>query len=538
MSRILRRKRAILIPLVAALVGIGTMATVANGAGSAGGTLTARHVGDWINFDFQRLNPSFSVFGAGPYDRLVALGPGAKVVPYLASSWVVTPSKITFTIRQGAKCQSGTPVTTKVVLDSFKRLLTVPKLQQVMTQYFGPGPYAVSADLKKNTFTFRTGTPYNALLLGFIDNNTGIVCPDGLAVADQGKLETEFHGSGPYELVTATHGDQVVMKLRSDAWNWGPVINGKPLTKASLPDTQVWKIVNDDTTAANLLTTGGLDIGTFLGGPDVDRLIGNPGLKHTSVPIYFTQNLAFNQDPGKPGADPVFREAAMMMVNPDDWNKAALGGRGTRVTSFIPTNAECYDPKTKSLYPKYDEAGAKALLTKAGYKNVGSSGNLQGPDGTPIKFNLLTFQGMGSGGEYLQSQLAKLGAQVELRNLIAAQYGPAAISHNWDLAVSTTNNGAVVTAPFLGFFFGTTYAKGGQNVYGAANDPVYDRYFRLATSTVGKESCAWYAKAQELLLQKHYWLPIIQPVIDVFTRPGVTFIRGPRITDPILMFKK
>src|SRR3954466_15820737 len=113
MSRILRRKRAILIPLVAALVGIGTLATVANGAGSAGGTITARHVGDWINFDFQRLNPSFSVFGAGPCDRLVALGPGAKVVPFLASAWTVTPSKITYTIRKDAKSHSYPPGPTK-----------------------------------------------------------------------------------------------------------------------------------------------------------------------------------------------------------------------------------------------------------------------------------------------------------------------------------------------------------------------------------------------------------------------------------------
>src|SRR5689334_16112859 len=91
MSWISRRKRALLVPLVAALVGVGTIVTAANGAGSAGGTITARHVGDWITFDFQRLNPSFSLFGSGPYDRLVALGPGAKIVPYLATSWKQTP---------------------------------------------------------------------------------------------------------------------------------------------------------------------------------------------------------------------------------------------------------------------------------------------------------------------------------------------------------------------------------------------------------------------------------------------------------------
>ena len=89
------------------------------------------------------------------------------------------------------------------------------------------------------------------------------------------------------------------MKLRQ-GWNWGPL--GRK--SADLPDTQIWKIVTDDTTAANLLLTGGLDLGTFFGGPDVDRLVASTSLTHTAIPIFFTQNLVFAQDAGKLGGRP------------------------------------------------------------------------------------------------------------------------------------------------------------------------------------------------------------------------------------------
>jgi peptide/nickel transport system substrate-binding protein len=469
-------------------------------------------------------------FISGAYDRLVALGPGAKIVPYLATSWTQTPKSVTFKLRKDAKCVDGTAITAKVVENSFRRLIEVPKISNALPQDFGPGPYSASSNAKQGTFTFRVGTPYRALLAGFADAISGVVCPDGLAAPD--KLQTEWHGSGPYTLVSATHGDQVVMKLRQ-GWNWGPL--GRK--SADLPDTQVWKIVTDDTTAANLLLTGGLDLGTFFGGPDVDRLVASTSLTHTAIPIFFTQNLVFAQDAGKIGADPAFREALMLTIDSKSWNQAALSGRGKAVTSYILDNDPCFDPKTKALYPKQDIAKAKQVLTQAGYKNVGAA-NMTTPSGDPVRYSILTFTGMGSGGEYLLAQFKQLGGDVTLRNLIGAAYGTAHLRHDFDVAVTTTNNGTTETPVHMGFYYGSPFAKGGLNQYGPLNDPAYDRELRLAAGTVGKVSCSWFAKSQERVLQKHYFMPLVAPVIDAFTTKGVSFVRGPRILDPVLITKK
>ena len=79
-------------------------------------------------------------------------------------------------------------------------------------------------------------------------------------------LETHIAGSGPYTLVSAEHGNGVTWK-RNDNWKWGP-----PGTSVkNLPETLIYKTITDDTTAANLLLTGGLTVAVVFG-PDVQRL--------------------------------------------------------------------------------------------------------------------------------------------------------------------------------------------------------------------------------------------------------------------------
>ena len=74
--------------------------------------------------------------------------------------------------------------------------------------------------------------------------------------------------------VEAVHGDHVTMKLRPD-FKWGP--NGITAKTLGIPDTIIYKIVTNETTAANLLITGGLDLAT-LNGPEIDRALQQPAV--------------------------------------------------------------------------------------------------------------------------------------------------------------------------------------------------------------------------------------------------------------------
>ena len=116
------------------------------------------------------------------------------------------------------------------------------------------GPLHLSANNKKGTFTLASEKPFRGLLSTF--SYFPIICPHGLAMVQQDPhyLETHMDGSGPYTLVEAVHGDHITYKLRPE-WKWGP----PGTTTATMPKTLVYKVYGDETTAANLLLTGGLD---------------------------------------------------------------------------------------------------------------------------------------------------------------------------------------------------------------------------------------------------------------------------------------
>ena len=262
----------------AVVAGVATATFVATASAriaAGGGTVVTMTTVDYTDFDFQRTSIAQNYIAAQPgYDTLISFGVdkqkggGGKqyFVPYLADSWKVTPKTIVFHLKKGPKCQDGTPITPNVVLKSYERLLSV---STSLSQAFGgtqgspsagvpasgTGPYYVSADDKKGTFTFRATNPNNELLAAFAGPLGRVVCPSGLANPDQ--LQTGFYGSGPYKLVSARHQDRIVYQLWPD-WTWGP--NGTTAKAPGMPDTLVLRIVSNPTTAVNLALTGEIDM--------------------------------------------------------------------------------------------------------------------------------------------------------------------------------------------------------------------------------------------------------------------------------------
>ena len=81
-----------------------------------------------------------------------------------------------------------------------------------------------------------------------------IVCPGGMD--DRKSLAQATAGTGPYELTEAAPGDHYTYQIR-DGYTWGP--NGATTATEGMPDTIVMKIVQNETTSANLLLSGDLN---------------------------------------------------------------------------------------------------------------------------------------------------------------------------------------------------------------------------------------------------------------------------------------
>jgi peptide/nickel transport system substrate-binding protein len=530
-------RRVLLATLVALAVGTACMPgapaatsapTTAASTASSLGTVTFRLEGDWPHLD-----PTGRTPGGGLqqvvltnllYDSLVVIGPDPqdatkpKLLPYLASSWDQTPTQLTFHLRQGATCTDGSPVNASLVKRSVDQYL---KSATNTAATFGAGPFDTTADDAAGTFTLNLGTPYADALYAFIELR--IVCPKGLD--DDSLLVSGSQGSGPYAIESAEHGNQIVL-VRRDDWNWGP--NG--ITAKDIPQKLIGKVVTNETTVANLLLTGGLDI-SRTGGTDVSRLQAEKSLVAKVGSSFYNNTLIFNQLPARPTSDPIVRQALASAVNLDAWNQAANQGNGVISPSFLQSKADCFDPTTQTLrVANPGPETAKAVLVAAGW-TPGADGMLQ-KEGKPLTIQLVstTINGLGNGGEYLVSQWQKAGITVQ--PTISGDYNTfiqALTQSNFD--AFTTNypfdqpnpNRALVT-------------NIGPNNSSKSNQPEVEKEYAAAESSVGAERCQHWANVQQMLIKNYSLLPLASPQIFWFSR-GIEFFPGASWSNPIFFRK-
>jgi peptide/nickel transport system substrate-binding protein len=513
------------IPMLA-LIALGALLVVTAAAGSRGAgsldTVTTRLATDWRTFDFQADVRTQSNMVAGPgYDRLIGWAPdGKSFTPYLATSWKLKAKSVVFQIRRDAKCTDGHVLNAIDVLNSFKRFIDVPKANGSVAMTgiggWGPGPYHLHANLKKSTFSLSLDSPYRNILGLFA--NLGVICPAGLAAlqTDPRALQTAEYGSGPYTLAEAVHGDHITYKLRPE-WSWGP-----PGTSAkTMPKTYVIKIIIDETTAANLLLTGGLDIASIFGA-DVSRLEASSALTHKTAPNWQPMNLVFNQRPGRVLADDEkLRQALMTAVDPKSWNTAALAGRGEVSASVFTPGAECYDKSVQKLAPKPSIDTAKQIMASDGYTFANGKAT---KNGQPLKLTLLTSTQFEAGSDYLDSVLSQLGIDLTYNNLAPTPYGTAVLAGNFDVTVLRSVNNDPSAGFNLRSLSGLVASPVGFNVaYTGGGDPVLNRNVNAGFQSLGQHACDYFSVVQKMMLQKHYVLPLNAWHFDIFARKGLDF---------------
>jgi peptide/nickel transport system substrate-binding protein len=461
------------------------------------------------------------------YDRLVARSPnGPKIRPYLAKSWVQKAKSVTFTLRKDATCTDGHKLTAVDVLNSVKLFLNVPKRSGTVSVNnagtWGPGPFHLHASNKRGTFFFGTEKPWRNILGAF--SNFPIVCPNGIAAvrANPRAMETAMFGSGPYTLESYKPGDQIVFKLRPQ-WHWGP-----PGTSTkTMPDTLIYKVLTNNTTAANLLATGDLTYG-LVEGQDVDRLLTMP-LTHQVVQNQLVSALGMNQAAGRvfSGADGAkLREAVFTAIDRQKFNQAWLDGKGINATSTIRHDAECFDPKTKSMVPASGNVDrAKQILANAGFSTSG--GKLTKNGQRVPQITLLMSTVMNAAPEYVNSVLNELGFDVNFRNLDATTYGTSVVQGNFDVTVFRGARLNPEAGEQLGIYTGLGPSKGGTNYASIGiEDPEYSRLAIAASQNPGAGGCRYFALVQERQLRNFWLLPLVEVNQDYFGQKGIFFPWG------------
>jgi peptide/nickel transport system substrate-binding protein len=377
---------------------------------------------------------------------------------------------------------------------------------------YGPGPWSVAADDSAGTVTFSVGTPFSDLIYGFAPLfpgvMSGIVCPAGLA--NPASLNTRSAGTGLYTLVEAVSGDHMTWKLRQD-FTWGP--QGITSKTPGLPETVLIKVVSNDTTAANLLVTGGLDV-TNIVGPDIPRLVADKSLLHSVGANHTPNTLFINQAAGRPGADIAVRQALITAIDPKAY-LAGAGGQGKLSPSVIPVGDTCYDPSIATLVPKPSVEAARKVLTDAGWTYAG--GKLT-RNGKPLTVNLIAQGTQGAGPEYIVSQWNQVGITSALTVNDPPTWLNRRGANDFDATVfknvgALPNPGWTMVAKVTG----PPYPRGG-NYLGGVEDPVLVREANAAEASTGAESCKHWAAFQQQFWKQWDGLPLFTDQFDYFSR--------------------
>ena len=471
MTRSLGKTVAVL-AAVAAVLAVTGCSSGPRAGGDADRVLQVRIEEDPGALDPQTAASSAALAAAGyMYDTLVGLSADGKVVPRLASSWKVTPTSTTLTIRNDITCSDGTPLKPSDIKANFERLKNPATKAPYTANFLGSTRYEVSSDDAAGTLSISTPAPFGPLL-----DNLGryprIICPAGLA--DPAGLSRASQGTGPFVLDGAVPGDHYSLKARP-GYNWGP--NGAATSAPGFPRSVDLRVVANDTTAANQLISGGLDV-AFVDGPERERLSRDQDLVAKEAPVGVT-TLMINQAPGRPGADPAVRAALVRAIDRTAMTQAGLGGFGTVADGLLLPDAPCHDAAAGVAIPTFDPSAAKAGLA-----------------GRALPLKLYSISVPGS--EYISEAWREVGVTAQLN--VSDESGPGIDAvfggGDWDAALISWN-GLTQLSTMTPVLTGAPPPVG-SNVASVGN-PSFSRSVAASLNLVGTQACKRSTDAQKAL---------------------------------------
>jgi peptide/nickel transport system substrate-binding protein len=516
--------------------------TPSNGTGSAGGSngaSTSSSGGDVVSdgtFTFAvssdpgNLDPQGSAFNINfqlaqfAYDNLINENGKGELMSGLASSWKANGTKVTLTMQKNVTCSDGSKFTANDAAQNID-YVTDPKNKSPFLGVFIPAGAKAKADEAAGTVTITLAKPAPFVLDGLA--NLPMVCAKGMA--DRKSLASKTDGTGPYVLTQAVSGDHYTYARRA-GYTWGP--GGASTSTPGMPKTIVVKIVQNETTAANLLLSGGLTAATILGA-DSQRLQ-QAGLFEVDVNAVAGE-MWFNQQSGRPGADPAVRQALTSALDLDQAAKVLTSGRGGPGTEFaaLPPVA-CPGNSVKPALPAHDLDKAKQELDAAGWK-VGSDGT-RSKDGKPLTINFIYNNASGpaasSAAELATQAWSQLGAKVTAKGQDETGMNNALFSSgNWDVAWVQLN---VSSPDQLVPFLSGPVPPNGTN-FAHINNSQYTQLVTKASTENGSAGCPDWLMAEEDLVRAADVIPFANQVTPTFGKNVSFQIAGALVPTSIRM---
>ncbi|MDV6277780.1 ABC transporter substrate-binding protein [Rhodococcus erythropolis] len=460
----------------ASLVGCATT----GGTTAGGGNLTMALTSDPKSFDPPKGTAASDYTVARLLNDSLVRREGNTVLPGIAQSWELTADRAVFTLRKDITCSNGKPLTPAMTAASLNRLAD-PSISANTTAFFGAAGATVTADDASGTVTVQLSRPWSDLLYSLALPQAGITCS-----TDPGALQSgQAPGTGAYTLTSSQRGASYTFSRRED-YHWGAQYADMP--QGETPKTLTANIIQSEATIANQINTGAVDYAS-LTGPDADRFRGGDYTTKTAPAINFM--IMFNQRPGRPGADPMFRRAVAQAIDVTAFDNAAARGQGQPLVTIAGGTAPCVNTDAGLLVPPNPQEANKVL------------------SGTTVKVIGTNAVAGGAGNAYVQAALEQAGATAELTNADNATWASDVMggTGDWDLTVFPHLNMTNTLGNAGGLFAGAPTPQG-RNA-GAVDNAEFTAAMGQAMATVDTDAnCSAWAQAQRALLEQVDVIPL------------------------------
>jgi peptide/nickel transport system substrate-binding protein len=275
----------------------------------------------------------------------------------------------------------------------------------------------------------------------------------------------------------------------------------------------VVKIVSNETTAANLLLTGGLNAATIVGA-DVARLQAKK-LFSASTSLVLGE-LWFNHDAGRLTADKSVRMALAQALDLTAMQKAVTTGLGGPATTLAASSpAACPGNSVAAALPAHSLDAAKQLLDDDGWK--AGDGGVRSKNGKPLSLSLIYLSdagpGIASGAELASQAWKELGVQVKVTAQDQATLSQNVFgAGNWDIGLIPIN---VSSPDQLVPLLSGAVPPNGQN-FAHIDNAAYKAGVAKASAIAGAKGCGDWLAAEANLVRDADVIPFANSVTRIF----------------------
>lgn len=470
--------------LVTAACGGGDPVDVDGDGDAGGGALVVAISSEPDNLDVHvsTASPTFLVL-ENVYDTLVEPAADLSFQPALATEWEVSEDLLTwtFTLRDDVTWHNDREFTADDVVFSFERIMD-DEVAANAWRFESVDEVRATGD---HTVEFVLNRPTPNLLAnvgGF--KGMAIVPPE---LIEQEDPNTTAIGTGPFEFVSYTPGDSIVLEANPDYWGEGPQV-----------DQVEFRFISESTVALTNLRTGDVHITNNVPPQEIAGLGEDPevalGTAGSNDYWYFTCN--FDRAPFD---DIDVRRALSFAIDREQIAQAAFFDAAVPTQSAMPQGnfwATDYAPFS------YDPGQAEQLLADAGGSDL--TVDLMVTDEFPHTVNA---------AQVMESQWGDVGVDVEIRTLDFATWLDEQGEGNYDCYV----NGWLNNLDGEYAYYAQHHSEGGFNFHGYDNAEV-DALLDEARVTVEEEARRdlYMAAAQQIIDDVSYGYLYIPETVLAF----------------------